>query len=86
MAYLDGLNQLMVLGMLLFLLPLFVSLYIKDKGYKYLFYIIVIGLIDLLISTKACYYGLISTLIVGIIYLIIDFITKENIIILKWFH
>ena len=61
-----------------FLLPLFVSLYIKDKGYKYLFYIIVIGLIDLLISTKACYYGLISTVIVGIIYLIIDFITKRK--------
>jgi len=58
---------------LVFLLPLFILFYIKNKKNKYLYYIIVISFLDLLIGTKACYYGLISTLLVSIIYLSIDY-------------
>lgn len=63
---------------LVFLLPLFVLLYIQDKKYNYLFYIIVIATLDLLIGTKACYYGLLSTLFVSIIYLIIDSLRNKK--------
>lgn len=61
---------------LVFLLPLFILFYVEDKTHKYLFYIIVISILDLLIGTKACYYGLLSTLIITIIYLLFALIKK----------
>ncbi len=63
---------------LVFLLPLFVLLYVKDKKHRYLFYIIGIAILDLLIGTKACYYGLISTLVITNLYLLIDFVKKKH--------
>lgn len=57
---------------LVFLLPLFILLYVKNKKHTYLFYIVIIAVLDLLIGTKACYYGLMSTLIVVILYLLLD--------------
>ena len=64
---------------LVFLLPLFMVCYIRDKKNNYLFYIIVIAILDLLIGTKACYYGLLSTSFITTLYLFIDFIkTKKH--------
>lgn len=63
---------------LVFLLPLFVLFYVKDKKNKYLFYIIVISILDLVIGTKACYYGLLSTLFITILYLVIDFFKNKK--------
>jgi hypothetical protein len=42
---------------LVFLLPLFILFYVRDKKNGYLFYIVVIGALDLAIGTKACYYS-----------------------------
>ena len=63
---------------LVFLLPLFVLLYIKDKKINYLFYIIVISILDLVVGTKACYYGLLSTLFITILYLFIDLLKNQK--------
>ncbi len=63
---------------LVFLLPLFILFHIRDKKNNYLFYIIVISILDLLIGTKACYYGLLSTLSVAILYLFIDIIKYKK--------
>lgn len=61
---------------LVFLLPLFILLYIKDRKNNYLFYIIVIIILDLLVGTKACYFGLLSTLFISLLYLFINFSKK----------
>lgn len=61
---------------LVFLLPLFILFYVKDKKQSYLFYIVVIVVLELLIGTKACYFGLISTLFVVLLYLSINFMKK----------
>lgn len=63
---------------LVFLLPLFILFYVKEKKNKYLFYIIIISILDLVIGTKACFYGLISTLLVTVLYLIIDFFKNKK--------
>lgn len=63
---------------LVFLLPLFILFYVRDKKINYLFYIIVITILDLLIGTKACYYGLLSTLLIVNLYLFIDFLKKKK--------
>jgi hypothetical protein len=63
---------------LVFLLPLIILFYVKDKKHKYLFYIIVISILDLMIGTKACYYGLLSTLFITTLYLSIDFLINKQ--------
>lgn len=63
---------------LVFLLPLFILFYIKDRKNNYLFYIIVITVLELLIGTKACYFGLLSTLFIIILYLFIDFLKNKK--------
>lgn len=63
---------------LVFLLPLFILFHIKDEKNNYLFYIIVIVFLDIKIGTKACYFGLLSTLFIVILYLFIDFIKRKK--------
>ena len=63
---------------LVFLLPLFILFYVKEKKKRYLFYIIIISILDLVIGTKACYYGLLSTLFITILYLVIDFFKNKK--------
>lgn len=63
---------------LVFLLPLFILFYLRDKKNKYLFYIVVISILDLLIGTKACYYGLLSTLSITILYLLVDIVKNKK--------
>lgn len=63
---------------LVFLLPIFISFHIKDKKNSYLFYIIVISILDLLIGTKACYFSLLATLFFTTIYLFIDYMKSKK--------
>lgn len=63
---------------LVFLLPLFILFYIKDRKNNYLFYIILITVLDLLIGTKACYFGLLSILFIITLYLFIDFLRNKK--------
>ncbi len=63
---------------LVFLLPFFILSYLKERKNSHLFYIVIIIALELLIGTKACYFGIISTLFITILYLFIDFLKKKK--------